>query len=219
MAQSKKQASTSKKHTSSSKKHNTKQQPKTNPKPIILGVLGIILVVAVLFIVYNTSTSPEVQNQSNEQFPNDIQQNPEPKNTTPEPQEKTYELTSMEQELFQAINNQRQVYRKPEYQLNKNLSKLTKQYHEISLEQGEAAAKVEIGTLSQRADKVGGEYVSLRENVYDIDKEKVSNGNDILDELSISALYEEEFEGIALSVIETDSTYSVIIDIYQFPEE
>lgn len=203
-----------KSHTYNVESKEVKYKPEEGKKSLPWGKICLFLLLLVIVYMGFQSYQNYKLNQpiENTTIENDSLEIPEiPK----APILEEYKFSQVEQQLLNAINQKRVQYGKEEFNINLDLSEVTKDYHYILLDVGEDQAKLQVGDLVQRTEKVDDQIKNIRESKHQISKEGISSGADLLGKLNILDLYQPKYTGIAISIIEQESEYNIIVDIFE----
>jgi len=183
------------------------------PKKLIYITLAISFFIFIAYCM--TLEIPEQKNN------NIINNNSELKNNSkieeefiipPAPTLAEFTLTQLEKDVIKGINDNRIRYGKSKYEINLELSEILNDYLRIGLNEDFEKAKSKIGDLSVRAKK-GNAGAGLFENSFEFDNSK--NLDYLINNIRNSNLYLEEYKGIAITIIEKDDKYNVMLNIYK----
>lgn len=130
----------------------------------------------------------------------------------PKPIIKEFTLNQIEEDLLNKLNERRIQYQKSKYVINMKLSELNNDYLYTLLTQDEEQAILKIGDLIDR-----GKQSKISNNLVETKYifEKNITAYQILNNLQISNLYTEEYDGIGLAIIDYNNKTNVLISIYK----
>ena len=188
---------------------------------IVGAVIIIVAMVLLLFTITPTQIEEPIINNSLEEVQEEPTLEIENQNETLEEESvvEELELSQIEQELIDAINEQRVAYSANEYVVNMRLFNLTKKFHMQKVEEGAAIAKDEHGSLVRRARSAGLQAANSREVTSEVPKEDIANGKDLFEAVEFFDLYQPRFTELAVSVIETETEFDVVINIVELELE
>ena len=75
--------------------------------------------------------------------------------------------------------------------------------------------RIEAQQMNYLKDLAVLDIKNTRESNLKVSKSQAKSGSEILDSINIYDLYEPRFNGIAISIIETDTEYNILIDIFE----